>query len=234
MDDQNIRRFSRATRVQTFGRDRAADFASGGKAAALFAELDPIIAKLTAARVGQLRGPVGKDALIEALSEDFKDIARTARAIALDDPAFNPAPYRHPASYVETAVATHADALLGLLEDKDTDTPVEIAAKAALRAKFTAYELPADFVEDLRADRDALTACNAAKHSDNQEGVESTAAIDDLLLQVNAIVTRLEAAVQNRYKNDPEKIAAWKSASRIERTARKKKDAGDEPAPPAV
>ncbi len=223
MDDENIRRFDRATRVQSFGRDHAAELAPGGKAATLFASLDPIIAKLTEARVGQLRGPVGKATLIEALSEDFKDIARTSRAIALDEPGFNPAPFRHPGQYEETPVTTHADALLTLLENQATDTPARLAEKTALRAKFVAYEIAADFVEDLRADRDALDACNAAKHSDNQEGVQSTATIDALLLQVNQIVTRLDAAVQNKYKTQPEVLAAWKSASRIERAARKKK-----------
>ena len=83
----------------------------------------------------------------------------------------------------------------------------------ALRAKFTAYELPADFVADLRADRDALTACNSSKHSDNQEGVEATAAIDALLAQAQSVITRLDAAVKNRYARDHEKLAAWKSAS---------------------
>ena len=213
MNDYNIRRFDRSTRVQTFGRERAGDFAPGGKAAALFGELDTVIDAINASRVGQLRGPVGKQEVIEALGEDFKDIARTARAIALDDPGFSAAPYRHPATSVETPVATHADSLLLLLEDQPADPAPAKAAKAALRAKFTAYELPADFVADLRADRDALTACNTGKHSDNQEGVEATAAIDDLLAQAQSVITRLDAAVKNRYARDPEKLAAWKSAS---------------------
>lgn len=213
MNDYNIRRLDRATRVKTFGRDHAADFAPGGKAAALFGELDSLITSITGSRVGQLRGPVGKQEVIEALNEDFKDIARTARAIALDEPDFPAAAYRHPATYVETPVATHADALLALLEDQPADSPAQKTAKAALRAKFTAYELPADFVADLRADRDALTACNTGKHSDNQEGVEATAAIDDLLAQAQSVITRLDAAVKNKYARDPEKLAAWKSAS---------------------
>lgn len=83
------------------------------------------------------------------------------------------------------------------------------------------YELPADFVEDLRADRDALDACNTGKHSDNLAGVESTSAIDTLLSQAQAIVTRLDAAIQNKYSRDPDKLAAWKSASRTERSAKK-------------
>ena len=233
MNDYNIRRLDRATRVKTFGRDHAADFAPGGKAAALFGELDSLIAELTDARVGQLRGPVGKQEVIEALNEDFKDIARTARAIALDDPAFPAAAYRHPATYVETPVATHADALLALLEDQPADSPAQKTAKAALRAKFTAYELPADFVTDLRADRDALTACNTGKHSDNQEGVEATAAIDDLLAQAQSVITRLDAAVKNKYARDPEKLAAWKSASHTVKPERKEKPAEPTPTPPA-
>lgn len=221
MDDRNIRRFERATRVQTFGRAYAADFTPGSKAAEHFAALDPIVVKLTDARVGQIRGPVGKPVLIDALSADFKDIARTARAIKLDDAVFSDAPFRHPATSVEVAVATHADSLLNLLEDSPNDTGAQLAIKAALRAQFIAYELPADFVQDLRADRDALNDCNANKHSDNLEGVASTSAIDTLLGEAQAIITRLDAAIRNKYRIDPDKLAAWKSASHTERPAKK-------------
>ena len=233
MNERNIRRFERATRVQTFGRDHVADFAAGGKAATLFEALDSLITALTDSRVGQLRGPVGKQEVIEALNEDFKDIARTARAIALDEPDFPAAAYRHPATSVETPVATHADALLQLLEDQPADAPAQLTAKAALRAKFIAYELPADFVADLRADRDALTACNTSKHSDLREGVEATAAIDDLLAQAQSAITRLDAAVKNKYARDPEKLAAWKSSSHTVRAGRKEKAEKPAPAPPA-
>jgi hypothetical protein len=221
MDDRNIRRFNRATRVQTFGRENATDFTAGSKLTALFADLDPIVLELTEARVGQLRDIVGKPALIGELSLDFKDIARTSRAIKLDEPGFDDSPYRHPATSVETPVTTHADSLLTLLEDAAADTPAQLAAKAALRAKFIAYELPADFVEDLRRDRDALDLCNAGKHSDNLEGVESTSAIETLLGSAQAIITRLDAAIQNKYSRNPDKLAAWKSASRTERAPKK-------------
>jgi len=227
MDDNNIRRFNRVTRVKTFGETYAADFAPGSKATSLFLELHPIVARLNEATVGQLRTPVGKPELIAALSLDFKDIARTARAIKIDQPGFDDSAYRHPATSVENPVTTHADSLLKLLKDNTApvadggDTPAQLAEKAALRANFIAYELPADFVEDLRADRDALDACNTGKHSDNLEGVESTSAIDTLLSQAQAIVTRLDAAIQNKYSRDPDKLAAWKSASRTERSAKK-------------
>ena len=227
MDNHNIRRFTRSTRVQNFGRVNAADFASGSRTAGLFLELDPVIVKLTDANVGQLRAPVGKPARIEALSSDFKDISRTSRAIKIDEPDFADAAYRHPATSSETPVTTHADSLLKLLEDDTSpvtgggDTPDQLAAKAALREKFIAYELPADFVEDLRADRDALAACNTGKHSDNLECIERASAIETLLAQAQSIISRLDAGVQNRYLRDPDKLAAWKSASRTERAAKK-------------
>ncbi len=84
-----------------------------------------------------------------------------------------------------------------------------------------AYELPAEFVEDLRADRAAIDDCNSGKHSDNFEGVQSTSAIDTRLSQAQAIVSRLDAALQNKYSRDPDKLAAWKSAARTERAPKK-------------
>jgi hypothetical protein len=223
MDDRNIRRLTRATRVQAFGRVNATDFTLESRTTALFGDLDPILAEFTAARVGQLRGPVGKRVLLDALATDFKDIARTARAIKLDDSTFPDTDYRHPLTAAETPISTHADALLKLLEDNTTgiDTQAQINAKAVLRARFIAYELPAGFVEDLRADRDALDTCNSGKHSDILEGVESTSTIDSLLGQAQGIITRLDAAIQNKYSRDPDKLTAWKSACHTERAAKK-------------
>jgi hypothetical protein len=113
-----LRRSDRATRVQTFGIANAADFAPGSKATLLFPALDSVLENLLGARVGQLRTPVGKPALLDALFADFKDIARTSRAIA---------------DYTEAAATTHADSLLTLLEDNTAaggDTPAQLAAKA--------------------------------------------------------------------------------------------------------
>lgn len=233
MDNENIRRFDRANRVLTFCRDRAADIAPNSKIATLVTALSPLVEQLVTARIGQLRAPVGKPALIKALAHDFKDIARTARAIYLDDPSFPVAEYRHPQTHVETPITTHADALLLLLEDQASDNAEQKTAKAALRARFVAYELPSDFVEDLRADRDALDERNDSKNSDNQEGVASTAAIETLLAQAREIIQRLDAAFMNKYRNDSATIAAWKSASRVERAPKRQKESAPPPANPA-
>ncbi|GAA5482594.1 hypothetical protein [Haloferula sargassicola] len=232
MNDRDIRRTERAVRVQTFGQTRADDFAPGSKALELFAQLDPLFEQLEQARVGQLRGPVSKESVLAALLEDFKAISRTARAIALDDPDFSPAAFRYPEALTETPITTHADALLELFEDQPGDSPEQATAKATLRARFLAFEISSDFVEDLREDRDALTTCNAAKHEDNQEGVESTAAIGQILGKIQTLVSRLDSIMKNKFASQPEVLAAWKSASRVERSPKRKPQ--DPPAPAPV
>lgn len=87
-----------------------------------------MVAELIRVRVGQLRGLVGKATVINALSEDFKEIARASRAIGLDEPDFPVALYGHPRTKVETPVTTHADALLELLEEQEEDIVTRLDA----------------------------------------------------------------------------------------------------------
>lgn len=219
MNDYHIRCTERATRVQSFGVANATSEPSA-KVPLLFAKLDGIIDQLNAARVGQVRTPVSKEALLEAIFSDFKDIARTARAIALEEPGFPTNEFRFPSDYSENTAATHGDYLLNLLEHDAGQSPDQIAAKEILRSKFIGFELPVDFVADLRADRGALDAANAAKHQDNQKGLQSTAAISALLNDAQDVVAQLDAVMRNRFSRDAAKLHAWKQTSRVERGAR--------------
>ncbi len=233
MNDRDQRRYDRALRVQTFGQENAADFAPGGTARALFADLDHIIVRLNLAKADQTPTRVSKETLLDALAEDFTNLSRTARAIALRDPGFA-APYNVPDNTSESARLTHADSLLTRLEDQPGDSPETLAGKASLRAKFVAYELPVDFVEDLRADLDALRATGARNRGETQDGVENTAAIGRLLSEAAEVVQNLDALVHNKYARQPERLRAWQSASRTERSPQRKK-AGPTPGatPPA-
>ena len=165
MNDRDQRRYDRLTRVQTFGRENAAEFTTGSKATLRFQNVDRHIGDLDEAKAGQNPARVSKQTLLEALVLDFKNIARTARTIALDEPGFE-APYRVPDPITETSLTTHADRLISLLADNSApvteggDTPEQKAAKAALRAKFTAYDTPEDFADDLRDDREAVREAN--------------------------------------------------------------------------
>jgi len=224
MNDRDILREERLERVKTFGDANKDDFATGSHALDLFSNIGGILTALEKAKVGQLRTPVTKSTLLDALRLDLKLIAGTARAIAVVDPAFPVGNYSPvPAGNSETPLLTHADSVLTLLEDAPTDTAEAKAAKAALRARFLKYEMEADFVEDLRADRDAIDGANTAKTTDNLKGNESTSAIDTLLLQGSDDVTQLDAIMRNKYNRNTDKLHAWTRASRIERSPKPQK-----------
>jgi hypothetical protein len=238
MNDRDQRRYDRLTPVQTFGRENSGEFATGSKAKTHFAAIDGLIVELDDAKASQQPARVSKQTLLEALTLDFKDIARTARAIALTENGFA-TPYRVPDNPSEAATVTHADALLARLEDNNApvaeggDTPEQKTAKAALRAKFIAYEMAADFVENLSADRKAIADANKLNQGETQEGVENTALIGQLLEKAGKEVTELDAIVHNKYSRHPEKRRGWQSASRIERAPQREKKS-EPPAPSAT
>ena len=222
MNDRDQRRYDRLPRIQTFGRENAADFAAASKAKTLFANVDKRIVDLDEAKAGQTPARVSKETLLDALVLDFKNISRTARALALSENGFAE-PYRIPDNPSESAISTHADALLLLLEDQATDSAAVKTAKAALRAKFVAYELPTDFVADLRADREAIRTANQHNQGETQEGVENTEAIGQILALASRDVQELDTIMRNKYARNAAKLAAWESAGRTERAPQREK-----------
>lgn len=224
MNDRENRRYNMFTSVQTFGTDRSADFAAGTKAATHFANLTQIIKDLDLAKAGQTGGrATAKAVLLDALRLDLQNIARTARAIDASEPGFADK-YRLPEGGSQTALITTADAIA-----------LELA-KPGSAAKFIAYELPADFVQDLKDDLQAIRDADSSMDSDDQDGVASTAAVSRLIKAGMAEVEQLNAIMRNKYARTPEVLRAWESASHIERAPqREKKPAGGNtpPAPPA-
>jgi hypothetical protein len=222
MNDRDQRRYDRLTNVQTFGRANAADFEPGAKALIHFGNVDDLISGIDRAKAGQKPTRVSKETLLDALTLDLQNIARTARAIELTSPSFA-APYRIPDNPSEAAITTHADAVLLLLEEQPNDSAAIKTAKAALRARFITYDLPSDFVADLRASRQAVTEANQHNQDEVQEGVENTALIGALLGRGRDEVTELNAIMYNKYTRQPEKLRAWQSASRVERAPQREK-----------
>ena len=222
MNDRDQRRYDRLTRVKTFGLDHAADFADGSKAKGHFTVVDGLVLRIDQAKAGQVPARVSKQTLLDALTLDFQNIARTARAIELTENGFA-APYRLPDNASERAIVTHADALLQILEDQPADSGATKAAKAALRARFVTYELPVDFVADLRADRQAITDANQHNEGEVRGGVENTGLIGQLLGQASSEVTELDAIMHNKYARQPGKLRAWQTASRVERAPQREK-----------
>ncbi|WP_299691467.1 hypothetical protein [Hydrocarboniphaga sp.] len=199
----------------------------------MLAQADQHLVELEAAKAGQVPDLIDKRPLFKALAEHSKTIARTARAIALSDPGFA-TPYRMPDKPGEPPLLTHTDALLKRLEDQPDDSADETSAKAALRARFYPYEIAADFVQTLRKYREDLRAANQTNQGETQDGVENTQLIEQILDTAGNAVLELNAIVNNKFAAEPEKLRAWRTASRVESAPRRAKkavgDAGELPA----
>jgi len=240
MTDRELCRSDRVDRVIVFGSDNAEDFAPGSKAAGCFVRLRVLQGALNEAKVGQ-QVPTGRTALevlFGALRLDLQNTARTARAIALEQPGFADA-FRLPDPPTDTALLTTADAYIAHLavkmqDGKPMDDAATQARKAAMLAAFVAHELPADFVAHLQADVKAIRDEYAAQEKNREKGVGSTGLIGPLLKEANDLITTLDAIMHNKYTRDPAKLRAWKSASHLERAPqREKKPEPPAPAPPA-
>lgn len=190
------------------------------------------VALVIAARAGQAPLRVTKSSLLDALLLDFKRIAATARAIELlsGETGFS-VPFNQVPQRIERDIRAYADSLLTLLENNDApvadggDTPKQKAAKAALRERFFALAINADFVTDLRQDRDALDEIHTHNQTEVQEGTEDTAKINAELTLINTEVDIIDPIISNIYETQPEKLHAWNRASRVERAPRRQKPA---------
>lgn len=118
--------------------------------------------------------------------------------------------------------------MLRLLEYQPDDSPDIKTAKTALRGRFLEYDLPADFVAHLRADRAAITQANQTNQGEVLGGVENTELIGQILGKLGEEVAELDAIMHNKYARQPEKLRAWLSASHVERAAQREK----KPEPP--
>lgn len=224
MNKRDELRYQRATAVRTFGQERTADFPQTSKAAELFATITAQLAKLIIVMADQKPARIDKQPLLKKLEADCRKIARTARAIGLDaDDASFAVPYRMPDKNGETVLLTHVDTLRAQLQDQPGDSAQTQQTKLTLRARFAAYELPLDFIDKLGQRADAIRTASRTNQGENQEGVENTMRIGQLLDDIADTIRKLDAIMVNKYAAEAEKLHAWKTASRVEKLPRKTK-----------
>jgi hypothetical protein len=219
MNNRENRRYEMFVRVQTFGADNSADFAAGSTAAANFATVSTVVNGLDTARAGQKPGrDTSKEVLLDAIRLDLHNITRTAAAIDQTQPGFAD-DFRPPAQFNPGGLLAAADKFILQLASQPGDSPAATAAKTALVAKFVAHELPANFVATLQTDRAAYGTDTTQRETRREAGVGNTATIGALMAQGMKAVTTLDAIMHNKYGGQPDKMAAWMSASHVERDA---------------
>lgn len=227
MNDRQLRRYERGQRVEIFMDTPSEDFPEGSKGAVLDARLKELLAQVGALEVERAantskrrQGTEGREEARTALRRMLKSLWDTYKAITLDR--------RDLKGLLESPAKSKTDQAL------ITTARAYIAAVAPYSALFAEYDLAAAFLNDMRAKADALESYVAIQNEGAGEGVDTTAALEETLREADDVVERLDTVVRNKYANQPAKLAAWESISRVERAPRRKpdEDDGEPPQPP--
>jgi hypothetical protein len=108
-------------------------------------------------------------------------------------------------------------------------TKAMYADSEAHEQAFKDYGLEATFRQDLKNDYTALESGTQRQADAKTESVGDTALIDDVCDQILDVRDTLNRMMKNVYRNNPQKLAEWKSAAHIE--TRAPKDDEEEPEP---
>ncbi|MDT5158373.1 MAG: hypothetical protein QOC99_7 [Acidobacteriota bacterium] len=224
MNDKQRGRFERGSRVLAFITPNASDFPSNSKGGESFARLKTEIDKLAALDVTKAtsmsthrQGSVGRHDVRETLRTQIAAVCDTAEIASRDRPDVKGSFPRTPPDHSDQTLIAVARSF----------------AEAALPLKslFIEYDLPADFIDRLSANADALDQHITSQNRSTGTRVNTNAAIKESLRHVDDEIDRLDTIVRNKYRDDPAKLAAWESARHIEHTARTKPGGGTPPAP---
>ena len=110
-----------------------------------------------------------------------------------------------------------------------------IATGTTMKALFLSREMPENFLEVLT---DTIQSYEEAVNDYNLHSANRAAAramLDDVCSQVLAVRGELDPIIRNKYRNDPEKLSLWETASHLEKPPRRSAPAepGNGSQPPA-
>lgn len=226
MNDKQRRRYERGSRVDAFMTSNAADFPAGGQGAQAAARLKEELAGLSALDVAKAtvassrqQSSAGRRDLRESLRAQVAAFCDTAEALSPDLPELRG---RFPR----------------LRADRSDQTLIAVArsyadAAGPFKARFVEYELPADFIERMRADADALEEKMTRQNEGAGARVTTNAGIEEALGRADELIERLDVIVRNKYRDDASRSAAWESARRMERAAHARRTGDPSPPTPA-
>lgn len=196
-------------RAVAFITGNAADFAAGGIVLVQLAVLQAVVAAIQvlsgeqAAGLGEARfGFNSKDTARENLREMLSEIARTARSMVYAFPGID-LKFRMPRNRNDAELLAKARAFL--LE------------ATTHQADFILYEMDAGFLAELQALIADFEQSLSAPATAIDTHVEATAEIGAEIRKGMIAVRTMNGAVMNRYRNDVGKLAAWLSASHVEK-----------------
>jgi len=196
-------------RVQAFGRENFAGADASSFVALKLAVIDSVLtalesytgaqaAGLSAARQNTLKRAAARRELLRLLNA----ISRTARTMEELDPTLFQK-FRVPHGEGDQAVLAAAVSFS--------------TAARAVQAEFVKRGLPENFIEQLESRTEALREAVALKIESRRSHVTATAVINNQVERGLTAVRQLDSFMRNTYADEPAKLVAWVSASRVER-----------------
>lgn len=225
MNDSQTRKFDKFQRESVFMSDNAAGFPAntpGNKKAkelaALITEIQTLDATQTSGFDDKRQSHAVKDTAEDNLREDLEMINFAAKAFADEVPGAEEK-FRLPRSQNEQVLLAKARSFLADAEP--------------LEAKFIECGLPADFLADLQADITAFEQAAAAADSAGEAHSAATGALADAFKRGMSLSGKLGSIVKIKYRDNAGKLAAWTTASHLERAPEKKGEPKPTEPPPA-
>ena len=227
MDTLETKRQEMFMRVCEYCTQFASTFPTGSYGLGLFEMLSEVVEGLKAHALNQSQGrsSVRKSSASKAAARDellrlMEAISHTARVIAYTIPGLENK-FRMPRGIGDQALLTLARSFASDAEP--------------LKAEFTKRGLAASFIQDLKDLASEFDAAINQKVQHRGKQVAATAAIDGLIERGIRIVRELDALIRNIFSNDASALAAWESASHVEKPTRrgKSKSKGSPEPPPS-
>jgi len=228
MNDEQRRRHERSVRVRNYCEQLTEPFAPdsrGGRALASLKgniqQCEELDALQSTHKQEAQQGTSRRKELRESLRAQLSAIGATARVIGKENPAVRGRFRLADSRGNDQALLSSARSFL--------------AEATPLKSLFLEYDMPADFLQTLSATINDFE--QAVNQQDTGAGgrVQSRASIDDLQTRSANDIETLNTVIRNKYRNDLARLAAWESASRLERAPKSaSKNAGsqgNEPAP---
>ena len=219
MSDRKRNILEAAVRMDFFGEADAQLKTNVPYTVELFTENKDNIARLnqagitSASAIGAgVSGTRSKAARAEEIEADIRLTAKTARIAEEKDDAFQNTFVLPRGSLTYEQIVQYADSFIA-------DAP-------ASKTVFDKYALKTQFFTDLAAKVAGFRTALQEQSDGKRESVGATADTEDALKATLATRKELDRTIKNHYRNNPQKLAEWLTASHIER----KKDA-DEPPP---
>ncbi len=227
-NDKQRRRNERGQRADVYMDAQAEVFLTNSKGGTLAARLKELLAQVSALDVARAeninkrrQGTEGREGTRTALRRMVKIGWDTYKTISRTNPSLK--------GIFESPSKIKND------ESLCAGARAYANAAAPFAGLFTEFGLPPTFFVDMRAHADSLESFAALQNAGVGAGVDTNAAIEETLREMDEVVASLDTVVRNKFRDDPAKLAAWESASRLERTPRskpKEEDDDDEPPPP--